>query len=211
MHEQLVHLHAQTLHCAKYHLRTQNGYSAQFYSHEKEYPIFGSGQGSGNSPFIWLFISSTLCDAHCKISTGANFISPDGQHTLHLTMVGFVDDCTGTCNDFRRQHQAPTHEIASIMTTDAQNWNDLLWSSGGKLELPKCSFHVLEFQFSPDGTPIPVTKLPDCTITLHDPSTKQPVPITPKASITPHKTLGHWKAPADNRQRQQLQDLKAKA
>jgi hypothetical protein len=57
-------VHANTLEHARFHLRTQLGFSAQSYSHSVQFPIYGSGQGSGNSPSIWLFISSTLCDIH---------------------------------------------------------------------------------------------------------------------------------------------------
>jgi hypothetical protein len=60
------------------------------HSHHVEFPIFGSGQGSGNSPSIWLFISSTLCDIHQQISHGAKFVSPDGEEEVKITMVGEI-------------------------------------------------------------------------------------------------------------------------
>ena len=40
---------------------------------------------------------------------------------------------------------------------DSLDWdtaNDLLWTSGGKLELPKCGYHTVYYTFKPDGTPI---------------------------------------------------------
>jgi hypothetical protein len=33
-------------------------------------------------------------------------------------------------------------------------WSNLLWLSGGLLELGKCSFHQLNFSFEPDGRPM---------------------------------------------------------
>ena len=51
-----------TLKEAKYYLRTKLGVSEGFISHSEVYPIYGTGQGSGNSPVYWLFISSTLFD-----------------------------------------------------------------------------------------------------------------------------------------------------
>ena len=71
LHRQVVTVHASTLQQARFHLRTINGISDQFYSHSIQFPVYGSGQGSGNSPGIWLFISSTLCDVHNSISQGA--------------------------------------------------------------------------------------------------------------------------------------------
>ena len=54
------------------------------------------------------------------------------------------------------------------MTHDAQLWNDLLYCSGGRLELPKCSFHALCFTFKPDGTPIPGLTLEDSNVIYGD-------------------------------------------
>jgi hypothetical protein len=64
LHRKAVLVHATTLQEARFHLRTKLGDSKSSYSHHVEFPILGSGQGSGNSPSIWLFIPSTLCDIH---------------------------------------------------------------------------------------------------------------------------------------------------
>eukprot|EP00957_Ditylum_brightwellii_P029260 2211800-Ditylum_brightwellii.AAC.1 len=48
----------------------------KFYQHCQAYPIYGTGQGSTNSPIIWLIISSTLFDIHDKLSHGATFCDP---------------------------------------------------------------------------------------------------------------------------------------
>ena len=211
LHRNVVLVHATTLQEAQFHLRTQLGYSESSYSHQVEFPIFGSGQGSGNSPSIWLFISSTLCDIHQQISHGAKFVSPDGQEEVKITMVGFVDDSTGTCNDFQPQTQADTSTIASWMQRDAQAWNDLLWCTGGKLELPKCSFHTLHFTFLPNGTPKAALAPISSQIQVTDAATGEAIQIPPKRADDPHKTLGHWKSPADHLQKQQLAALTTKA
>ena len=36
-------------------------------------------------------------------------------------------------------------DLIRKMKEDAQLWHDLLWCSGGKLELPKCGYHVIHF------------------------------------------------------------------
>ena len=61
-HRKIVLIHSKTLEEAEYRLRTATGTSDTTYSHCLEFPLYGSGQGSGNSPSIWLFISSTLFD-----------------------------------------------------------------------------------------------------------------------------------------------------
>lgn len=204
-------VHANTLQQARFHLRTQLGFSDKFYTHSARFPIYGSGQGSGNSPSIWLFISSTLCDVHNNLSHGAQFTSPDGQDNIKISMVGFVDDSTGTSNDFSPQTEAATITILRQMQYDAQIWNDLLWCSGGKLELSKCSFHTLIFESYPDGSARPIMSRYPHPINLKDSLTNEIIAVPSKSADDPHKTLGHWKAPAEPRQTTQLNTLISKA
>jgi hypothetical protein len=58
-HRQIVLVNASTLKHAKYKLKTELGVSKQGYSTCTLFPLHGIGQGSGNSPLIWCFISST--------------------------------------------------------------------------------------------------------------------------------------------------------
>eukprot|EP00957_Ditylum_brightwellii_P128167 9775359-Ditylum_brightwellii.AAC.1 len=59
---------------------------------------------------------------------------------FHITMVGFVDDTTGQTNDFEDENVKPDQLIDQIQH-DAQLRSELLWLSGGLLELKKCSYH----------------------------------------------------------------------
>jgi hypothetical protein len=132
----VVLVHAKTLQQAQFHLRTKEGISSLSYSHCLQFPIHGSGQGSANSPCIWLFICSTLGDVHQRLAHGASFTSPDETETVKISMVGFVDDCRGTYySDFQpQQEESMTVMLTQNMQSDAQIWNDLLWCSGGMLE-----------------------------------------------------------------------------
>jgi len=196
-HRKIVLVHAQTLKDAEYRLRTATGISNTKYSHCLDFPLYGSGQGSGNSPCIWLFISSTLFDIQNAKAHGAKFISPDGTTSMQLAIVGFVDDSNGTTNDFQPQSQEELPTLLTRMQEDAQLWNDLLFCSGGQLELSKCSFHVLHFNFLPNGKPVPSKSIYPNTIKLRDPITNVQVPITSLPAHCPHKTLGHYKSPVE--------------
>jgi hypothetical protein len=59
-HRDVCFVHVATLQEAKFRLKTDMGVTEIFYQHCKAYPIYGTGQGSGNSPVIWVFISSVL-------------------------------------------------------------------------------------------------------------------------------------------------------
>jgi hypothetical protein len=78
------------------------------------------------------------------------FTSPEGDMVVRFNMAGFVDDSTcitgGNPND-------TLQELLKKMKDDAQLWHDLLWCSGGKLELSKCGYHVIHFNFDDSGIP----------------------------------------------------------
>ena len=50
---------------------------------------------------------------------------------------------------------------------DAQLWHDLLWASGGKLELQKCGFHLIFYDFNKHGVPS-MRKISDLVIILEN-------------------------------------------
>jgi hypothetical protein len=177
-------------------LKTSLGISDEFYSNCQAFPIYGTGQGSGNSPAIWCIISSTLFSCHQQQAYGAYFCTPDERMSVSLSMIGFVDNSTGQVNDFTATEQPTPEFLREIMRFDAQLWSDLLWVSGGLLELNKCSFHQLHFDFDPDGTPRMRAGTYGNPLEIHDASLLTNVTIPAKSVFTPHKTLGHYKAPA---------------
>ena len=104
-HRSIVLINATTLNSARYLLKPQLGVSSTSYSHSELFPIYGSGQGSGNSPGLWCAISSVLFNVYEKQACGASFYSPDQTITVKLYMIGFVDDTSGSTNDFLLPNQ----------------------------------------------------------------------------------------------------------
>ncbi|KAL7569758.1 hypothetical protein ACA910_005702 [Epithemia clementina (nom. ined.)] len=194
-HRNIVFVHATTLQEAKYFLRTRLGLSEASYSHCTIFPIYGSGQGAGNSPAIWCCISSVLFDLYAENSHGAYFCSPDGKTSVRIFMIGFVDDTSGSFNDFLLPQPAPvTHYLAQAQA-DAQRWNDILQLSGGALEPSKCSYHCLYYGFTVRGIPLLLggTFEPQISITFNP--TTPSCPLKQLPASTAHKTLGVRKAP----------------
>ena len=132
--------------------RTTNIYTAR-YQHSLEKSIHGPRQGSGNSPQIWCFICNALFKAYEEKATGADFISFDGKEKEKVYMIGFVDDCSQRINHFSTDPQPDAGALTQEMSTDVQLWRDLLFASGGDLELPKCFFQVIQSDFKTNGTP----------------------------------------------------------
>jgi hypothetical protein len=210
LHRNVIFVNARTLKQAKYKLRTSTGVSAKFYSHCHAFPIYGTGQGSGNSPFIWCIISSTLFRCHEAKSHGATFSTPDKSTSVSLSMVGFVDDSTGQVNDFDNPIQPTPKELSEIMKHEAKLWNDLLWISGGLLELDKCSYHHIHFDFDVDGNASLRLGHVGPPITIPDNQSHAQIQIPSKSVLNSQKTLGHYKAPTGTGATQ-LQILKKKS
>jgi hypothetical protein len=83
----------------KYKLKTSMGVSDKFDANCQAFPIYGTGQGSGNSPTIWCIVSLVLLECHEEKGHGAYFCTPDQQMLVSLSMVRFVDDSTGQVNE----------------------------------------------------------------------------------------------------------------
>jgi hypothetical protein len=69
-------------------------------------------------------------------------------------MTGFIDDNNCNCNEDAITHEPNNIDLISHMQHDAQIWHDLLWMSGGALELSKCQYHLIDWHFTHDSSPI---------------------------------------------------------
>eukprot|EP00957_Ditylum_brightwellii_P075444 5733820-Ditylum_brightwellii.AAC.1 len=112
-------------------------------------------------------------------------------------MVGFVDDTTGQTNIFE-SNDVTLDMLIVQMQHDAQLWSDLLWISGRLLELDKCSYHLIYVVLLEDGTPVMATKQQGPLLHVRQADNDTQIDIEYKNLYTPHKTLGHFKAPDDN-------------
>jgi hypothetical protein len=142
--KEVAQSNASTLHKAKYHIRTELGLSDSYYSHSLDTPIYGTGQGSGNSPMIWCFLSSLLFDCYDLRAHPAQYCNPDWTNQCQISMIGFVDDSNGQVNSFYEPESPATlHALLEKARTNVLAWSDLLQATGGALELTKCSYHVV--------------------------------------------------------------------
>jgi hypothetical protein len=74
-------------------------------------------------------------------------------HQLVVKAVGFVDDIRTSTNDFKN-NSIPIDQLIGMATKDSQVWHDLLAVCNQKLELPKCGYHAIMYDFEPSGEPI---------------------------------------------------------
>ena len=163
--------------------------------HCRLHPWFGSGQGAGDSPTKWLVLGSTLFDEYETRATGALYESPDGSWSLQIFLVGFVDDTRNAINRLAN-HNTTMADLCLSAQKDCQLWHDLLGVVNQQLELPKCGYHALAYDFLPTGEP-KLINCPNAEIVLID-LTGQPLQITQWPNNKAAKYLVHQESLSNN-------------
>ena len=188
-HRSIVYINGKTLEDAKYVLKTQFKVMESFYKHCILFPIYDSGQGAGKSPGIWCCISSLTFDCYEETANGATFCSPDGLTKCQIYMIGFVDDTSGSTNDFMQPEQKELDHYIQMATDDAQTWNDD-HTTGAALNKQKCSYHFLNYDFTLSGIPFAKVDMYNPVISIRFYSEEHSKPMKQLGNYQPHKTLG---------------------
>jgi hypothetical protein len=79
---QSMELHTEVLLRSRYHLKSTLGLLDDYNSHSDENPIFGTGQGSTASPFVWAAISSLFVGI-MRSGPAYPFATPNDKQLLH--------------------------------------------------------------------------------------------------------------------------------
>jgi hypothetical protein len=201
MDKEVVELFLTMLEEVKYHAKTVYGISELSYQSSSDYGIHGPGQGGRASPSVWTVISCLILSCMKEKAIGARLTSPNKTINVSQVASGFVDDITHWNIDMVRSlSTGDTGDMINNETTQAaQWWEELLCTTGGKLELSKCFYYPIIWQFDGDGNA--TIQGPDpahSNIILTDSITKQQIPIQAKSSNEAHKTLGVMACPQGN-------------
>ena len=130
MPDNAIRLHADTLEGMKYKVKTTFGTSEKFYTGEPGAPLFGTGQGSGASPAVWLTLVVVLMNTLDRITRERiTFRSPDAPDHHNRLIDAFVDDTSLAITDTTSPMEPNT--MTKRMETIAQNWEKILFHSGG--------------------------------------------------------------------------------
>jgi hypothetical protein len=146
--KEAVQMHAKTLSHAQYHLKTQHGISKEHYSNATT-PVYGNGQGAGDSPSQWSQESALLFNLYQKRMTGTTICDRAGHCQTAIPLAAFADDTNlfGNNNDNSKSREDLTNEARLAFT----HWNGLLSATGHFMELQKCSCYLQFWQFQDDG------------------------------------------------------------
>ena len=113
-------------------------------------------------------------------------------------MIRFVNDTSGSTNNFLLPEPAPLHHYANLATHDAQHWNDILQLSGRALEDSKGLYHFIYYEFTRTGQPVLKGGTFDPAILIRFNNSTAPTSIKQLSAYTSHKTLGVYKNPDGN-------------
>jgi hypothetical protein len=192
-----VRMHSETLKKAKYYIKTQHGISSSFYSNET-CPVYGNGQGAGDSPSQWCQQSALLFDLYKKEMPGAQMSHKHGNRKVNIPMAAFADDTNLLGNN--DIHSKTQEDLTDKAKGAFSTWNGLLNAAGHFMELTKCACYLSFWKFQEDG--YAYTMSPDehkQKIYVND-INGQEKEIPQLESNQPQKLLGVMKCPIGDQQ-----------
>ena len=133
----------------KYFLRTAYGDSKNFSGSTIEVKFQGFCQGNGAAPASWAVVSITIVAAHKKKGHCAHFVCPISKITGHLAAILFVDDTDLLHINLRAEESV--HSAHQALQDSIYNWGQLLIASGGAFKPIKCFYHIISYDWKPDG------------------------------------------------------------
>jgi hypothetical protein len=112
--------------------------------------LCGIGQGSSAGPALWVGISIVIIECYKETELGMELSDPARLTQVVRWLDAFVDDAELGHNDFWAENP-DLQEMLDNFEKAAQRWERLLFTSGGALELPKCSWYCLHWLWDADG------------------------------------------------------------
>jgi hypothetical protein len=227
MPSNFVELYTDCLSKSKFHFSSRGRTDDRFYSPATGYPVHGPGQGSRAATYSWTNDSTCALDVLSRAHCGATFCSPDQTLIHRRTIEAIVDDTSIASNQFHQElltnqtsgwNHMGFRQFASscivAMQASAQHWEQLLWSTGGALELTKCWFYLSHWNFDAVGNAALLSRhqmshYPVTAITLSNSAGGQ-YPITQYSFNETQRTLGYMSCP-DGQQHDQFLMMRTKA
>jgi hypothetical protein len=164
MPETTVQTHADCLKLMKYTIKTVHGVSESNYHGTTFKPLFGTGQESGASPSVWLTLVVVLMNTLDRIvPERMSFQSPNSSEGHDRLIDAFVDD---TYLGFTDPGLITLETMIAKLNHIAQTWEKILFYSGGALNLSKCSWYTVYWDWKKGRPPLRMIHKDDPTLTM---------------------------------------------
>jgi hypothetical protein len=124
---------------SSHRVKTLYGISTQRYTNSTEYFLYGPGQGSTIGPILWLICFLLMWSALLPNLPCMTFSSVDKYFHAKSKGDAFVDDTgLGCTSDNKESTPQEDTKLIKDLHKLAQEWELLLFSTGGALNLQKC-------------------------------------------------------------------------
>ena len=207
-------LQARAIRAMQFHIKTALGVSKEYYQDTEATPLHGSGQGSVLASTLWLFISSIIMTLYQELATGMQMSNSAITEMIQQWIDGYVDNTSIFTSIDKIDGIPNSMTLAEQLQKDARVWERLLSATGGKLELTKCFYYILQWEFDSEGNPTHTSKEDlssnGVQITIKEPDTNQLTEIKHLDCNTAHRTLGLYKTLTGD-QKEQIKQTKTKS
>ena len=177
----------------KYTVKTVYGISEDSYQGTPFAPLFGTGQGSGASPAVWLSLVVILLNTLKQVVPDRiSFRSPDGTLEHRRPVDAFVDD---TAIGFTDTGDKSFLDLIQTLEHIAQTWEQLLHFSGGSLNLAKCSWYIMYWDWRNGRPHLRDITTDDPTVQLRQGESTQQIPIRRQSLTAASRVLGVHQTP----------------
>ena len=143
VHQTIVKLHRDLLQHMEYYVTIPGTQQEWKYFDTTSNPIYGTGQGSGNSPHIWTMVSSILLQILNTEPNGASYPMQNGTDRKVIS-TAYVDDV----NTHHNSKPNESIDMITAMISDYKRWKNIMEASGGKIATEKCTYYAMDWEFS---------------------------------------------------------------
>jgi hypothetical protein len=177
-----IRMHADSLQFMRYTVKTVHGISKDNYQGTAFSPLFGTGQGSGASPAVWLSLVVILLQTLDRlIPDRVNFSSLSGDIVHKRLSDAFVDDTSLSFTS--SSDDTDLNELIARLEKVAQTWEHLLFLSGGKLNLAKCSWLIVRWEWTNGRSVISPVKTTDRDVRVYQGTNTQDASIIRRTAL----------------------------
>ena len=177
---------------AKRHVRTGHGISKKHIKTTKRKVLHGIGQGNGGGPAIWLSHLTVMLSAISTVCAGFTMYCIQKLKSISTVGTGYVDDVT---LGLALPKEIPQTEatVRRHIRRMSQLWEQLLYISGGRLELSKCFWVSIVWRWN-KGKPKMNSRKSRVSkdLFLRESETKDNIKIPQLAGKEAIKRLGIW-------------------